>query len=66
MTRNGLAVGGLLVVLSIACGKYGPPVRADREPTPALATTTEAPSDPGALVEDAESEEDADREQVQP
>ncbi len=67
MSRRGLAVGALLGVLSIACGRYGPPVRADREPTRASAPTTEAQRDPARVVEDTEGDEEgADREEVQP
>lgn len=71
MTRSRLAIGVLLGVLSMACGRYGPPVRPDPEPARATVAPTEAASEPAALVEDAgtdagSDEPDDDREEVQP
>ena len=37
MRGTALAVGVLLGALSIACGRYGPPIRTEREPARAAA-----------------------------
>ncbi len=51
----------LVAAISIGCGKYGPPVRVEREAESPASAEVVAPADRGDR-----SEEDADRKERQP
>jgi len=56
MTR-GLALGLLLAIGMMACGKYGPPVRSGSARANAAAATTAAPAAAGEACEEEPKEE---------
>jgi len=57
MTRQLLAIAALIGVLAVACGKFGPPVRARSEP----ATAGRSESTENASASAAEESEEEER-----